>query len=149
MSVRIGASSWAASFRIRQGMLWGPVALFALMLLRSFWMLLLFTWMLPIGGKLGPYGVGLAEDFLVKTDVNWLFRISALDWTSVNNFPWDFSSATPMFSLYLEWMNFQKGFGVCFLEGWFYDVVHIVWSGFPHLLCNLFLAGLVPWPCFV
>ena len=119
ISVRIRASSGAASFRIRQGMLWGPVALFALILLRSFWTPLLFTWILPIWGKLGPYGVGISEDFLVKMDLNWLFRISALDRPSANNFPWDFSGATPMFSLHLEWMNFQKGFGVCFSEGWY------------------------------
>ena len=145
MLVRIGANSGAASFTIRQGMLSGPVALFALMLLRGFWTPLMFTWMLPIGGKLGPYGVVMSEDFsLVKTDLNWLFRISDLDRPSANNFPWDFSVATPMFSPRLKQMNFQKG-----LEGWFCYVVHIIWLGLPRLLCKAFLTGLVPWPCFV
>ena len=61
-------------------------------------------------------------------------------------FPRDFSGATPMYSPRFD--EFPKGFGVRFLDSWFNYVVHIVWSGFPHLLCHLFLAGLVPWPCF-
>ena len=118
MSVRIGASSGTASFRVRQGMLSGPVALFALMLLRSFWTPLMFTWMLPIGGKLGPYGVGMSEDFsLVKDRFELVVQDFCFRSAISKQFPLGLQRCNSNVFSSLGADEFPKRFGVRFLEG--------------------------------
>ena len=97
MVVKIGVSSADSSLSILQGILSGPDAFFTLSPASNFSTPLTCITRSEIRGVLGPAKVGISASGDcggVKTDLNCLFKMSALSFASAYNLPTDFKEET-------------------------------------------------------
>ena len=111
MAVMRGANSADNSFKMRLGILSGPLALRTFSCPRSFFTPGSVIFSFEMSVCFVPYSlrVGMFSSF-VKTDSNCLLRISALSLLSLYSFPSDLRGATPVLSCLCCLMYFQKGF---------------------------------------
>ena len=107
----IGAMSSASSLKMWQGSSTGPPALDGSTSRRSFATPFSHIFRLATGGMLGPSStVSACASSVVKTEENWWFNMSALDWLSECSLPLRLSGDTPQLSWRCDFTYRQKGF---------------------------------------
>ena len=114
-SVSMGAMSSASSLKMRQGSSSGPPALDESTSRRGFATPFSHIFRLAAGGMLGPSStVSACTSSVVKTEENWWFNMSALDWLSECSSPSRLSGDTPQLSWRCDFTYRQKGFELRF-----------------------------------